>query len=227
VTNRRDFLERLAAGAALAAGASTLTAEPAAASPSTGPLVQGTETWDTSWTTKISGSHRAVFDATEIEDGAGLFRAMIWRFQYSQVLKVSPNDMTAVLVIRHSAIPLAMNQEYWDRYRIGKAKKVKHPFTEKPTSKNPVLFTVDSGDLPKEMATLNLAGLQASGGVVLACNLAFAQCVGTVAKAEKVDGAEARKRAIAMLNPGVILQPSGVFATILAQESGCQYIKAS
>ena len=39
--------------------------------------------------------------------------------------------------------------------------------------------------------------------------------------------AEARARAIAGIIPGVILQPSGVFAVIRAQEAGCVYIKAS
>jgi hypothetical protein len=29
------------------------------------------------------------------------------------------------------------------------------------------------------------------------------------------------------MNPGVILQPSGVFAAIRAQQEGCHYIRAS
>jgi hypothetical protein len=30
-----------------------------------------------------------------------------------------------------------------------------------------------------------------------------------------------------MLVPGIILQPSGVFAVVLAQDSGCRYVRAS
>ncbi len=220
--SRRNFLERLAAGAAVAAG-SALSAQSAGAEAP----AQGPEAWDTSWTKRIAGGHRAVFDATEIEDGAGLLRAMIWRLDFGRVLKVSPGDMTAVMVFRHNAISLAMNHEYWDRYRIGETKKVKHPLTEAPTTKNPVLLTAEAGDLPPAFATLNLAGLQQTGGIALACNLAFNQCVGTIREAEKIDETEARKRAMAMLNPGIQLQPSGVFATILAQEHGCRYLKAS
>ena len=221
--SRREFLERLTAGAVVSAGVTS-------AFPDLGqgtPVVQGQEVWDVVWPSKIVGSHRAVFDATEIEDGAPLLRAHVWRSQYLQFLKVAATDLTPVLVIRHNAIPLAMSQEFWDKYHIGEVKKVKHPFTEAPLTKNPILMTAESGDLPKPMADFNLAGLLKVGGVVLACNLALNDCASTIAKADKVDPGEARKRALAMLNPGVILQPSGVFATILAQENGCQYLRAS
>jgi hypothetical protein len=42
-----------------------------------------------------------------------------------------------------------------------------------------------------------------------------------------VNDADARKQAIAALVPGVILQPSGVFAALRAQEAGCLYLRAS
>jgi hypothetical protein len=220
-SGRRQFLEQLTGATALAAVSAAGSGELAA--PFETP--QGSVSWDTSWTSRIGGKHRVVFDATEIEDGAGMLRAMIWRLHYADVLKVPPAEMTAVLVLRHNAIALAMNQEYWDRYRIGPTKNVRHPFTEAPTTKNPILLAAD--ELPDQFSSLNLAGLQRTGGIVLACDLAFGQCVREIAKAESVEAAEARKRGIAMLNPGIILQPSGVFATILAQEQGCRYLKAS
>ena len=103
----------------------------------------------------------------------------------------------------------------------------KNPITEQPTTRNPVLLSADRGELPVPMASFNLEGLLKGGGIALACNLAFGDCVRTIAKNDKVDDAEARKRALTMLAPGVVLQPSGVFATIRAQEAGCQYLKAS
>jgi len=42
-----------------------------------------------------------------------------------------------------------------------------------------------------------------------------------------VDNAEAQKRAVAGLIPGIILQPSGVFAAVRAGQAGCVYVKAS
>ena len=224
-TNRRGFLERMATGAAALAGVSMLAPgqELLAA---TAVANQG-EGFDGTWFNRIKGEHKAVFDATELEDGSGLFRASIWKIHYTQMLGVKPEDLGAVLVIRHNAIPLVMTQEFWDRYKIGERKQVKHPFTEKPTARNPNLLSADRDELPKAFAALNLEGFQKGGGIVLACNLALNECVRTIAKEDKVEDGEARKRAIAMMVPGVILQPSGVFATLRAQDAGCSYLKAS
>jgi hypothetical protein len=40
----------------------------------------------------------------------------------------------------------------------------------------------------------------------------------------KLDQAKAREMALKHVVPGIILQPSGVFATLRAQEAGCQYL---
>ncbi len=223
--DRRRFLERLALGGVMAAGVDLAAAMPSFAS-DLAPTAHAPP-WDLSWVERITGKHRCVFDCTEIEDGAGFLRSMIWTAQYAEALGVKPEEMTAVVVIRHSAIPLAMSQEYWDRYGIGAAKGVKNPISDQPTTRNPVLLSAERGELPPPFARFNWSGFQAERGIALACNLAFAQCVGTVAKADQVDQVEARRRAEAMLLPGVILQPSGVFAAVRAQEAGCVYLKAS
>ena len=44
---------------------------------------------------------------------------------------------------------------------------------------------------------------------------------------DKVDQAEAEKRAKARIIPGVILQPSGFFAVLKAQDEGCKYMMGS
>ena len=60
-----------------------------------------------------------------IEDGVGIFRAGIWGQQYTDVLKLSPGDLSTVIVIRHAAIPLAMSSEFWATYGLGKELKIK------------------------------------------------------------------------------------------------------
>jgi hypothetical protein len=65
------------------------------------------------------------------------------------------------------------------------------------------------------------------GVVVLACNLALDDCVDLIKNTDKISDDAARKAAIAYLVPGVILQPSGVFAAVRAQEAGAAYVKAS
>jgi hypothetical protein len=65
------------------------------------------------------------------------------------------------------------------------------------------------------------------GGIVLACNLALQDVIEAIQKKESASEADARKEAIGFMVPGVILQPSGVFGALHAQDAGCKYIRAS
>jgi hypothetical protein len=38
---------------------------------------------------------------------------------------------------------------------------------------------------------------------------------------------EARTKALSMMVPGIIMQPSGIFANVLAQQNGCVFVAAS
>jgi hypothetical protein len=129
--------------------------------------------------------------------------------------------------LRHDAIILAMQQSFWDKYGVGKAKDVKHPITQEITDKNPVLLSSTRNEVPAQFDAVALDKFLARGGIVLACNLAFADCVELVKSKENVSAEEARKQAIAGIIPGVLLQPSGVFGVIRAQEAGATYIRAS
>ena len=185
------------------------------------------EDWDLGWTKKLNTKYRAVFDVPEIESGYGVWRASMWGFQYQQTLNIQPKDMTAVLVLRHNGIVLAMNQAFWDKYQIGKEKKAMHPVTEEPTDRNPALLSSARNEQPADFDPMALDKFIARGGIALACNLAFADVVNVIVKADKVSEAEARKQATGMLVPGVVLQPSGVFAAVYAQDLGCKYLRAS
>jgi len=185
-----------------------------------------TSNWDTSWTSKLKGKYRAVFDNTEPESAYGVWRAAAWASQYMDAFKATPADLSPVIVLRHNAIILAMQQSFWDKYGIGAAKSVTHPLTGEPIKRNPALLDEKDG-LPAPFDRAGLHKQLGRGVAVLACNMALQDCVGLIAKTEKVTAGEANKLAIAYLVPGVILQPSGVFAATLAQEAGASYVKAS
>ena len=225
-TTRRDFLSKVAVNAAvlgampLSLDFSALTAAGAT------PTSQG-QKWDVSWASRVVGKHKAIFDVPEVESGYGVWRATIWGKQYQDVLGVSPKDMTPVLVLRHNGIALAMQQSFWDKYGIGKAKNVLHPITQQPTDKNPALLNSSSGDFPAQFDDMALDKFIARGGIALACNLALQDCVELIKSKDGVNDEEARKQAIGYLVKGVILQPSGVFAAIRAQEAGATYLRAS
>ena len=137
--SRRDALHRLALGG-LAAGALPMlpaVAQAAAvtdheadlwpANDVTDHAPEQASTFDTTWTKKLTGKYRTVFDVPEIDGAVGVWRAGLWHGHYRDVLKAEAADLNTVIVIRHMGIPLVMNHEFWETYKIGKKSKVRHP----------------------------------------------------------------------------------------------------
>ena len=221
-TNRREFLGHATSAALF--GVMPLALTPTAA------VAAGfgaSDDWDVSWATRLTGKHKAVFDCPEVESGYGVWRASIWAQQYRDVLKAKPNDVAMLIILRHNGIVLAMQQAFWDKYKVGETKKVLHPITQQPTDRNPVLLSSARKEVPAALDAYALDRFISRGGIVLACNLAFQDCVDLVQKQDNVSPEEARTRARALMVPEVILQPSGVFAAVRAQEAGCSYVRAS
>ena len=225
-TTRRDFLGKVAINAAVL-GAMPLSVDFASTWSAAPNTAQPGEKWDVTWVNRLTGKHKAVFDVPEVESGYGVWRATIWQRQYQDVLGIAPKELSAAVVLRHNGIVLAMQQAFWDKYGIGKAKNVLHPVTQQSTTKNPVLLSSASGDVPAQMDAMALDKFMARGGVALACNLALQDCSELIKSKDGANDADARKQAIAYMVPGVILQPSGVFAAIRAQEAGATYLRAS
>jgi hypothetical protein len=221
---RRDFLERLGATALLA----TMPITPDALRRLTTPTEEArAEDWDLTWVDRVKGKYRACFDVPEIDSGYGVWRASLWVQQYSDVLKVKPQDCSPVLVLRHNGIALAMTQAFWDKYDVSKKNPVMHPITQQGTDRNPALLSSTRNEVPADFDAVALDKFISRGGIVLACNLALDDMIELVSKKDGTSGDVARKTAIAGFVPGVILQPSGVFAALRAQDAGCKYLRAS
>ena len=222
--DRRDFVGRVAASALLAGFPLPIDASVRALSES---RPTSAEEWDLSWVKRVTGKYRAIFDVPEIDSGYGVWRASIWGKQYIDVLGAKPNELSSVLVLRHNGIQLAMQQAYWDKYAIGKEKNVLHPITQQGTDRNPALLSSTRNEVPAMFDDAALDKFIARGGIALGCSLAFQDVVEAIQKKENSSEADARKQAIGLVLPGVILQPSGVFAALHAQDVGCKYIRAS
>ena len=227
-TDRRQFLDALAVGAVTLGGVSLgLGAMPAELAAATRPTAAGAAEWDTSWPSRLRGRVKTVFDVPEVESGYGVWRASIWARQYEQVLGIPARELATALVIRHNAIVLAMTQPFWDRYGLAEVSKATHPITGEPTRRNPALLGAEDG-LGDPHVSFALPAFMARGGVALACDLALQDLVAIVQKVDGVDEATAQRRAVAGLVPGVILQPSGIFAALHAQQAAqALYIRAS
>lgn len=225
-TNRREFIEHIGATAML--GALPLTAlSPVVRSAIEPAAVQG-EQWDFSWTAKLKGKkYKACFDCAEIESGYGVWRAGMWEGQYHAALGAKPGETATVLVLRHTALVLGFQQDFWDSYKIGADDKVTHPITQQSTDKNPALLSSTRNEIPAQFDAFALPNFISKSGVVLACNVALEFFSAALATKAGISVDEARKRAVAAMIPGVTLMPSGVFACVKAQEEGCHYVRAS
>lgn len=182
--------------------------------------------WDTGWGARLSGRVKGVFDVAEIEGGVPVWRASIWAAQYQAVLRLPPSETSTALVLRHNAIAMAMQQGAWDRYGLGAAFGAKHPLTGAPSSRNVALLGAADG-VGEPYSNFMLDKFLERGGVALACDLALRVLVQPIV--QRVAGVgpdEAYTLARAGLQPGVILQPSGMFAVLRAQEAGAFYFRA-
>ena len=208
--DRREFLETLAAAAIAGrtggTGGTGGTDGPAEGRTSPSPLPAASD-WDLSWTSRFRGPHRAVFDWYQPRSPAGVWRAGVWKQQVVEAFGVKPEDVASVLVIRHSAIPMIMSDEFWLRHKLGKVRKIKDEDGKKTAERNPYRKTID--------------GLLKNGGIVLACGFAFGAMVSLEAKLQQKQASEVRPAVQQEVIPGIILQPSGFFALLEAQRNGC------
>lgn len=233
--DRRGFLERIVAGSALAAGLGAPEAAYAAELGGMPPALPvgdlkplSNTRWDLTWIKRIRGKHRAVFDNPGV-DGTGVIRAWIWMNQCRAAFGSKDGDCTAVVVLRHSAVTLAMTDASWERWEF----QATNPETGKreAVKKNPLLSAsvekMMSGSPPSARAMAQGMGLETligRGAIVLGCEFAFEGLVGQIAKKEGVEADKAAELARAGLIPGITLVPSGFFALQVAQQKGCTFV---
>jgi hypothetical protein len=201
---RRNFLSNVAVGATGAVALSALISDEAAAETVT---PSAAAEWDLTWIDRLTGKYRTVFDAPEINDGTVFTNAMVFQMGFKEVYNASDADMQAVLVLRHRGVVLAFNDAMWEKYGIGPEFKVAN--AEK---KNPW--------------TGEMASLKDRGAIFLACNLAASRQAREFARRLNLNADEVKKDLYANFIPGVIVQTSGVFATIAAQKAGCAFMKS-
>src|SRR5436853_1037891 len=131
-TNRREFIENLGAAAML--GALPLSAPAAVRAFTTAPV--SADGFDFSWTNKLKGkAHKAIFDNAEVDSAYGVWRAGMWEPQYHESFGLKPADTQTVLVLRHNAIVLAMQQSFWDANGVAETSKATHPLTQQGTAR--------------------------------------------------------------------------------------------
>jgi hypothetical protein len=218
MTQRRDFLRQASLIAAGSLAAGQLDAQAAA------PAAQGA--WDMSWTERVTGKHRMVFDAHAISDGVCLHQARSFLQGYKDVYGMTDADVTAVLVIRHGAVPMVMNDSLWADGFLNEGDKLKDPKTGEPARRNPFINIEPGSQFMLTWPDGALDTLISRGVIVLACDLALRNFTGRIANHRKIPRTDAAALVNANLIPGIYRMPTGVFATCHAQQLGCGVLNA-
>ncbi|AHG87715.1 hypothetical protein J421_0178 [Gemmatirosa kalamazoonensis] len=220
--SRRDFLASLAATAA-AVPLAGLAAPAGAAAPAP---------FDDAWTARVAAAkHKAVFDGPDPTDGLALTQSWIYRRGY-EAMGAAPRDVVPVVVLRHAAAVVAADDALWAKYPIGALRKIDDPDTRKPAERNPWARTpvgkpTGVEDMLGPGTDPTVEGVIRSGGIVLVCNLALANSSRAIAKQRGLKADDVLAELRAGLIPGVILQPSGVYATARAQEVGAVFMRST
>ena len=176
-----------------------------------------------SWFKSIKGSHRVVFDAAEPNDAFPII--WTWGFYLTNNQTGSPdNDITAVCVFRHNAMPFALNGDMWSKYKLGENFNIKDNKTKAHALRNPY-YDAKDGDFPLNGVD-GIKRMQERGAMFCVCNLAIAVYSGMVAKKMGLDAETVRKEWVENVLPGVQIVPAGIWALERAQRQGCSYIFA-
>lgn len=212
-TPRRGFLGTLAATAA--AGLASLTPLRLEAQPRRG-STSGVDAAFETWLNRITGKHKMVFDAPEVNGGMPVIWPRIWLNGNNDNYATKDADNSAVVVMRHSAIPMAMRDDVWAKYKLGEAFNIKDG--EAPATKN-----IFAKVMPLPLPGTGTEALLASGVMIGVCNVALTVYSAMVAQKMGVDAAAVKADWVAALLPGTQVVPSGVLAVARTQEKGCAY----
>ena len=219
-TRRRGFLGTVAAGAVSMLGLASLakSAPEQFRSPSLLQPVTGDASFE-EWIGKIKGKHKQIFDAPGTNKGLPFAWSRVFLMSNSQS-GTPEGDVTAVIVLRHEAIPAAMGHDLWAKYKFGELFKVTDPVTKAPAVRNP-FFQMKESEQP--LPNITIEDLQKSGVLMGVCEMALTFYSKAVGKDMNMDPADVKKDWVAGILPGIQLLPSGVYAVNRAQEAGCTY----
>lgn len=220
-THRRGFLGALASGAAALGLATLAPSLPTQAETQLPP--QGESELD-AWFDKIKGKHRMVFDVTQPHD--------VFPFAWPKVFLMTNDktgtpekDCSVVVVLRHSAIPYAMEDKLWSKYKFGEVFKIDDAASKAPSLRN-AFWKPKPGDFKVPgvgPVAIGINELQDSGVMFCVCDMAMTVYSAVVAQNMNQDAAETKKEWVSGILPGIQIVPSGVWALGRAQEKGCGY----
>jgi intracellular sulfur oxidation DsrE/DsrF family protein len=219
LNQRRTFLKQFATGAAVL-GAGMLAPLPLTAETVSTPNVSDAD----EWFKQVKGTHKIVFDVTEPHE--------IMPFAWPKVFLLTnaatgtpEKDCGVVVILRHNAIPYALNNQMWAKYKLGEMFKINDAYGKTPATQNP-FWQPKAGTYKVPgigPVQIGINELQDSGVKFCACSMAITVFTAVIAEKTNQQAADAKQEWLSNLLPGVQPMPSGVWAVGRAQEHGCTY----
>lgn len=221
--SRRDFLGQLALGATslgLASFANPLQLEAAFKRPSNKEEPEA-------WLKKLTGKHKLLLDVPRPNE--------ILPFAWPKVFLLTnaatgtpASECSVVVVLRHDAIPFAMEHALWEKYKFGEVFKFDDPATKTASLRNPFWQPKPNDFVVPGIGPVDIGidQLQKDGVIFCVCNMAITVLSAVVAANMGMDAATVKDEWLAGVLPGIHVVPSGVWALGRAQEKGCGYCYA-
>jgi hypothetical protein len=214
-TPRRGFLGTVAAGTAALVLGRLSTADAEVNALMTAPPVSD------AWLKRLTGKYKQVFDCTSANEGWGSVFALTFANTTKSATGATDKDVNPVLVYRHFAMPLMLNDSAWAKYKIGELIGVKDPKTNSPATRN-----IFHDSIPMNPGLTFEQAMAKNGLIMVACNMALTVLSGMAAPKANVTAEQAKADWTAAVLPGAYLAPSGVYAVNRAQAAGCSYAYA-
>jgi intracellular sulfur oxidation DsrE/DsrF family protein len=228
---RRSFLSRIAAGAAILSG-TVFKSQPAAAQSSS--PASGAARWQPArhtqddWLDQIPGSHRFIIDSTSASGlGSALAFANNFFVANQQGYGLGNADAAVVVVLRHNSTGFAFTDAMWAKYG-GAMGEAAGNFDDPKTKAKPTLNVYNSnnylGVLPNNGVTLD--ALVGRGVRFAVCQMATRRFAGAIAAAHKLDVEAVYKELTSNLVRNSHMVPAGIVAVNRAQERGYAFANA-
>lgn len=222
---RRDFLRTVSIGSTIAAATGLEACASSVAAITTSSSPQPASDFDLSWVDRLKAPYRVAFNITQKND-LGLMQAWMWMDGFRQAYGTEDKDLNAVLVFRHEAVAMMLDDAMWARMAIPESSSSagsgnaaaappgRNPWLSKPASNGP------SGSQDTDYT---ISALRARGVIMLACNMALRGQVSRLRQKENMAADDADRAIRNAIVPGCYIVPNGIFAVSRAQMAGCAY----
>jgi intracellular sulfur oxidation DsrE/DsrF family protein len=224
---RRSFLSRIAAGAAIAVS-TVFKSQPAAAQSISAASWRPARHAQDDWLDQIPGSHRFIIDTTSPSGlGSALLFANNFFVANQQGYGLGNADAAVVIVLRHNSTGFAYSDAMWAKYStaIGEAAG---NFDDPKTKTKPTLNVYNSGNylgaLPNGGVTID--ALAGRGVHFAVCQMATRRFAGAIAAAHKLDAEAVYKELTSNLVRNSHMVAAGIVAVNRAQERGYAFANA-